>query len=90
MPNEDVSSKYYLPDFARSMTAKFKAFLLMAIIASVYNGFGVNLGERCKWVTRMYFYVLKGPIFHVKTANNDIKTVGKQRSSEKSYAGHDL
>ncbi len=52
--------------------------------------FGVNLGEWCKWVTRMYFYVLKGPIFHVKTANNDIKTVGKQRSSEKSYAGHDL
>ena len=28
--------------------------------------FGVNLGEWCKWVTRMYFYVLKGPIFHVK------------------------
>jgi len=35
--------------------------------------FGVNLGEWCKWVTRMYFYVLKGPIFDVKTGKNDLK-----------------
>jgi hypothetical protein len=51
---------------------------------------GVNLGEWCKWVIRMYFYVLKGPIFHVKTDRDDVKTAEKQRSSEKSYAGHDL
>ncbi len=27
--------------------------------------FGGNLGEWCKWVTRMYFYVWEGPIFDV-------------------------
>ena len=33
--------------------------------------FGGNLGEWCKWVTRMYFYVWEGPIFDVKWRQND-------------------
>jgi hypothetical protein len=28
--------------------------------------FGGNLGEWCKWVTRMEFNVWKGPIFEIK------------------------
>jgi hypothetical protein len=47
--------------------------------------FGENLGEWCKWGTRMYFNELKGPIFDVKTGKNDVETVVKQRSSEKTY-----
>jgi len=47
--------------------------------------FGENLGGWYKWSTRMYFYVLKGPIFDIKTGKNDVETVGKQRSSEKPY-----
>ena len=39
--------------------------------------FGFNPGEWCKWVTRMYFYVLKRPIFDVKTGNNDLKILDK-------------
>jgi hypothetical protein len=46
---------------------------------------GGNLGEWCKWSTRMYFYEVKGPIFEVKTVKNDVETVGKQRSSGNSY-----
>ena len=47
--------------------------------------FGGNLGEWCKWGTRMYFNELKGPIFEVKTVKNDVETVEKQRSSEKPH-----
>jgi hypothetical protein len=64
------------------------AFLLINLLQFIMV-FGVNLGEWCKWGSRMYFYVLKGPVFDVKRDQFDVERKPKMTGKKKNFHEND-